>query len=221
MPASSMGASLRGRPTSRWSTSKARDRSLLRSAAAHRGAAARALHPGWQRAVQAAHRALVVHRDLKPSNIVVTDEGEPRLLDFGIAKLLDPEGRGAMTRTVRVLTPEYASPEQVLGASVTTASDVYQLGLLLYELLTATRAADRGCARRTRACRPPAGRARTSLLADCGDAGGTGGGGAADNTRRARSQAPRRSGHVVLRRCARSRSAATRRWRISSRTWSD
>lgn len=80
------------------------------------------------RAVQAAHRALVVHRDLKPSNILVTAEGAPRLLDFGIAKPLDPElSARAATQTVLMLTPEYASPEQVQGTSVTTASDVYQL----------------------------------------------------------------------------------------------
>jgi eukaryotic-like serine/threonine-protein kinase len=93
------------------------------------------------RAVQAAHSALVVHRDLKPSNILVTRDGRPRLLDFGIAKALDtaadPE---AITRTVLALTPEYASPEQVRGEPAAVASDVYQLGLLLYELLTGRRA---------------------------------------------------------------------------------
>lgn len=93
------------------------------------------------RAVQAAHRALVVHRDLKPSNILVNAEGEPRLLDFGIAKPLDTEASAtAATGTVLMLTPDYASPEQVRGAQATTASDVYQLGLLLYELLTGMRA---------------------------------------------------------------------------------
>ncbi len=91
------------------------------------------------RAVQNAHQSLVVHRDLKPANILVDAEGEPKLLDFGIAKLLDPssfEGMTALTGlTPGPMTPEYASPEQRTGGTVTTATDVYGLGLLLYELL--------------------------------------------------------------------------------------
>ena len=88
-------------------------------------------------AVAHAHHRLVVHRDLKPTNILVTSDGRPKLLDFGIAKLLDPERAGAgLTRTgMAALTPEYASPEQVLGEPITTASEVYSLGVLLYELL--------------------------------------------------------------------------------------
>ncbi|MEO1084329.1 MAG: serine/threonine-protein kinase, partial [Acidobacteriota bacterium] len=90
-------------------------------------------------AVAEAHRNLIVHRDLKPSNILVTSEGEPKLLDFGIAKLLDPEGAGIEAGVtegwMRVLTPGYASPEQVRGEAITTAADVYSLGILLYKLL--------------------------------------------------------------------------------------
>jgi eukaryotic-like serine/threonine-protein kinase len=93
-------------------------------------------------AVQYAHRNLIVHRDLKPSNILVAADGTIKLLDFGIAKLLDPADSEPGPRTftgIRPMTPAYASPEQVRGDVITTSSDVYQLGLLLYELLTGQR----------------------------------------------------------------------------------
>ncbi len=93
-------------------------------------------------AVTFAHQNLIVHRDLKPSNILVTKDGTPKLLDFGIAKLLTPEFENSDAHTVTnlgAMTPEYASPEQIRGETVTTATDVYSLGVILYELLTTHR----------------------------------------------------------------------------------
>ena len=94
-------------------------------------------------AVAFAHQNLVVHRDLKPGNVLVNEEGEPRLLDFGIAKLLEPEMLEVTveaTQThVRPMSPSYASPEQISGGAITTATDVWTLGTLTYELLTGTR----------------------------------------------------------------------------------
>ncbi|HEU4724496.1 MAG TPA: serine/threonine-protein kinase, partial [Candidatus Eisenbacteria bacterium] len=93
-------------------------------------------------AVEAAHRRLVLHRDIKPGNVLVTSDGAPRLLDFGVAKIFSQEGIAPepdLTTLHAPLTPEYASPEQLRGAEVTTSSDVYLLGVLLYELVTGVR----------------------------------------------------------------------------------
>ena len=91
-------------------------------------------------AVEFAHRRLIVHRDLKPSNVLVTEQGRVKLLDFGIAKLVDPGLDDLETRpATRWMTPSYASPEQIRGEAITTASDVYALGVLLFELLSGVR----------------------------------------------------------------------------------
>ena len=90
-------------------------------------------------AVQYAHQKLVVHRDLKPDNILVTADGSVKLLDFGIAKVLDDAGTALTATGVRAMTPDYAAPEQVRGEPVSTATDVYALGVILYELVSGRR----------------------------------------------------------------------------------
>jgi serine/threonine-protein kinase len=115
------------------------------------------------RAVAHAHGRLVVHRDLKPSNIMVTEEGDVKLLDFGIAKLLDDgrfAGGGNAESSARLLTPDYASPEQLAGEPLGVATDVYSSGIVLYELLTGTRPS---LDERLAAGRRPGGRAQPGV----------------------------------------------------------
>jgi len=112
------------------------------------------------RAVEAAHRALIVHRDLKPSNVLVTREGEVKLLDFGIAKLLDADAGSDGTRTQhQAITPAYAAPEQFNHGQITTATDVYALGVVVHALTGGDRSAqiqDRLRAESTSFSRSPA-----------------------------------------------------------------
>ena len=94
-------------------------------------------------AVEYAHQSLIVHRDLKPANVLIARDGSPKLLDFGIAKVLADDEMPLLTKThINIFTPEYASPEQILGGTVTTVTDVYSLGVILYELLTSSRPFD-------------------------------------------------------------------------------
>lgn len=95
-------------------------------------------------AVAYAHRRLIVHRDLKPSNVMLTPDQQPKLLDFGIAKLLEGEDEQLTRTDMRVMTPNYAAPEQILGQPISTATDVYALGIMLYELLTGLSPNQRG-----------------------------------------------------------------------------
>jgi non-specific serine/threonine protein kinase/serine/threonine-protein kinase len=92
-------------------------------------------------ALVCAHQHLIVHCDLKPGNILVTGDGTPKLLDFGIAKMLDPglDAQAATVTIARMMTPEYASPEQIRGEPISTATDIYSLGVILYEILTGHR----------------------------------------------------------------------------------
>jgi len=124
------------------------------------------------KAVQAAHQRLIVHRDLKPSNILVTTEGQVKLLDFGVARLIAPEtaAEDPLTRAgLRLVTPEYAAPEQLRGEPVTTSADVYSLGVVLFELLVGRRPAvseDRGLVKQPDEITIPTRQPRGSELVD-------------------------------------------------------
>lgn len=128
-------------------------------------------------AVSAAHARLIVHRDLKPTNILVTDDGRVKLLDFGIAKLTDDGGRGDLTEITRLAgrlaTPEYAAPEHLAGDTVTVATDLYSLGVVLHELLTGSRPPP---ARRRRQDRASDGQPLASGLVAAGFVDALGGG---------------------------------------------
>jgi serine/threonine-protein kinase len=106
-------------------------------------------------AIQFAHQHLVVHRDLKPSNILVATDGKPKLLDFGIAKTLADDDSLATRTAARLLTPDYAAPEQLRGDAINTATDVYALGVILYELLSGTRPPARAALHREIDVPPP------------------------------------------------------------------
>src|SRR5262249_27443489 len=106
------------------------------------------------RAVHYAHQNLIVHRDLKPANVMVRADNTPVLLDFGIAKLASPDDEDAGVTELRAFTKDYASPEQLSGGPVTTASDIYALGLILYELLCGKRYKSDGGNESWRTARP-------------------------------------------------------------------
>lgn len=116
-----------------------------------------------------AHRALVVHRDLKPGNVLVTSDGTPKLLDFGIARLVATEGDQTNATATRMFTPDYASPEQLGGEPVGTASDIYSFGLILYELCVGVLPWDTGARPVSGAVTAPSQRFRSLDAAQCAE----------------------------------------------------